>query len=119
MDLNDTPALEKFELKADCINLASTPGWLYRTLWKVNSSSFKEFTLSVSNCSGVVDLRVAMSGDVWKTVDAYLFVWSKFQPSFKVVFRVDFEGDEAKHFIEHRFPLVSKKGILEIVRAVV
>lgn len=58
-----------------------------------------------------------MSGEDWKTVDAYLFVWSKFQPSFRVVFRMDFEGDEAvkgRKFIGKRFPLVSKKGIVKI-----
>jgi len=114
LDLRDTPVLEKFEFKTDCANLVSAPGWLYRTLWKINSPSFKQLIISVSNCSSVVDLRMAMSGDDWKTVDAYLFVWSKFEPGFKVVFRVDLEDDEAiavREFIEKRFPLVSKKGI--------
>lgn len=58
-----------------------------------------------------------MNGEDWKTVDAYLFVWSKFQSSFKVVFRTDLEGDEAvevRKFVWKRFPLVSKKGIVRI-----
>ena len=58
-----------------------------------------------------------MSGEDWKTVDAYLFVWSKFQPSFKVVFLVDLEGDELAsigRFVVQRFPLVSKRGIVKI-----
>jgi hypothetical protein len=58
-----------------------------------------------------------MNGEDWKTVDAYLFVCSKFQPSFRVVFRVDFEDDEAismRKFIGKRFPLVSKKGIVKV-----
>lgn len=120
MDLKDCPALEKFEFKADCENIASVPGWLYRTLWKINSPSFKEFTISISGCSSVVYLHTAMGGDDWKTVDAYLFVCSKFQPSFKVVFRMDFEGGEAiavRKFIGKRFPLVSKKGIVKIEHA--
>ena len=111
--------LEKFEFKTDRTYLASTPGWLYRTLWKINSPSFKEFTISVSNWLGTADLGVAMSGEDWKTVDAYLFVWSKFQPSFQVVFRMDFGGEEVitiRKIIERRFPLVSKKGIVRIER---
>ena len=98
--------LEKFEFKTDRANLPSVPGWLYRTLWKINSPSFKQFTLWVSNCSSAVDLRAAMCGDDWKTVDAYLFVWSKFKSSFEVVFRMEFEGCEAltiKKFIRKRF----------------
>jgi hypothetical protein len=60
---------------------------------------------------------MAMSGEDWKTVDAYLFAWSKFQPSFKVVFQMDFEDEDAvpiKKLIGRRFPLVSKKGIANI-----
>ena len=60
-----------------------------------------------------------MSGEDWKTVDAYLFVWSKFQPGFRVVFRMDFEGEEAipiRELIEKRFPLVSKKDIVKVER---
>ena len=117
MDLKDSTALEKFEFKTDCVNLASTPGWLYRTLWKINSPSFREFSISVFNCSSTVDFHAAMSGDDWKTVDAYLFVLSKFQPSFKVVFRMGFDGDEAievEKFIGKWFKLVSKKGIMRI-----
>lgn len=113
--------LEKFEFRTDRVNLSSTPGWLYRTLWKITSTVFREFTMSVSNCPTVADLSAAMDGDDWRTVDAYLFVWSKFQPSFKVKFRVGFEGEEGdamREFVERRFLLVSKKKIMtvELVR---
>jgi hypothetical protein len=117
LDLTDTSLLEKFEFRVDRTNLPSTPGWLYRTLWKIHAPSFKEFTISLSNCSSTDDLRTAMSGEDWKTVDAYLFVWSKFQPGFKVVFRVDLGDDEVipvGKFVGQRFPLVSKKGIMKI-----
>lgn len=121
LDLKDSSMLEKFEFRTDPVNLSSTPGWLYRTLWKITSTVFREFTISVSNCSTVADLSAAMDGDDWRTVDAYLFVWSKFQPSFKVIFRVGFEGDEGdtmREFIRRRFLLVSKKKIMtvELVR---
>ena len=118
MDLKDSSVLEKFEFKTDRANLASTPDWLYRTLWKINSPVFREFIISVSNCSNAVDLCAAMSGDYWKTVDAYLFVWSKFQPSFRVIFRASIEGDEGqaavRKFIGKRFPHVSRKGIMKV-----
>jgi len=117
LDLKDSHALERFEFKSDCANLASTPGWLNRTLWKINSPSFREFSLSVANCPSPVALNTAMSGDDWKTVDAYLFAFFKFQPSFKVVFRMGFEGDEAiaaRKLIGERFPFVSKKRNVQI-----
>jgi hypothetical protein len=62
-----------------------------------------------------------MSGDNWKTVDAYLFLWSKFQPTFRVTFRVGLSGDDGdavRAFIGKRFSNVSKKGIVavELVR---
>lgn len=116
MDLKDSHALEKFEFKADCAHLSSTPGWLYRTLWKINSPLFREFTLSILNCLSAIHLQAAIGGDDWKTIDVYLFVWSKFQPSFQVIFRVGFEGDEAtmKDLIMECFPLVSKKRIMRI-----
>jgi len=43
---------------------------------------------------------------------------AKFQPSFKVVFRVGFQGDEGvvRKLIGGRFPLASKKGIVKIER---
>jgi hypothetical protein len=117
LDLKESSALQKFEFNTDCAHLASTPGWLYRTLWKINSPLFKEFIISVSNCLSVIHLHAAISGGDWETVDAYLFAWSKFQPSFTVVFRVGFEGEDviiARELIEQRFPLVSKKGIMRI-----
>lgn len=62
-----------------------------------------------------------MCGDDWKTVDAYLFVWSKFQPTFRVIFRVGLgsdDGDVVRAFVRKRFPHVSKKRIMtvELVR---
>ena len=108
--------LEKFELSADCASLSATPGWIYRTLWRINSPAFKEFIISISNCSSVAHLRAAVGGGDWKSVDAYLCVLAKFQPSFKVLFRVGFEGDEdiVRGLIGERFPLASKRGIVRI-----
>lgn len=108
--------LEKFEFRADRIDLSTTPTWLYRTLWKISSRGFKEFIISILNCSSVVDLHAAVIGGDWKSLDAYLCVLAKFQPSFKVVFRVGFQGDEGvvRKLIGERFPLASKKGIVKI-----
>ena len=60
-----------------------------------------------------------MVGGDWKSVDAYLCVLAKFQPSFKVVFRVGFQGDEdiVRELIGEHFPLTSQKGIVKIDRA--
>jgi len=58
-----------------------------------------------------------VKGGDWKSVDAYLCVLARFQPSFKVIFRVGSEGDEdVKKAIGECFPLVSKKGIVKVER---
>jgi len=110
--------LEKFEFRADRVNLSATPGWLYRTLWRIDSPAFKEFIISVLNCSSIGDLHTAVAGGDWKSVDAYLCVLAKFQPSFRVAFRVGFQGDEdiVRELIGEHFPLTSKKGIVKIDR---
>ena len=68
------------------------------------------------NCSSVGDLRAAVNGGDWRSVDAYLCVLAKFQPSFKVVFRLGFQADEdvIRDLIMVRFPLASKRGIVKI-----
>lgn len=108
--------LEKFEFRVERASLSTTPGWLYRTLWRINSPAFKEFIISISNCLNLDALGGAVNGGDWKSVDAYLCVLAKFQPSFKVAFRVDLEEDEntIRKLVEERFPLVSKKGIVRI-----
>jgi len=61
-----------------------------------------------------------MNGGDWKTVDAYLCVLAKFQPSFKVVLRVGFKVDEDHDVIKlvgECFPLASNKGIVKIERS--
>lgn len=57
-----------------------------------------------------------MNGGDWRSVDAYLCVLVRFQPGFKVVFRVGFEGDEGviRGSLRKRFPLASKKGFIKI-----
>lgn len=118
LDLKDSSVLEKFEFSVDRASLSATPAWIYRTLWKINSPAFKEFIISISNCSSVDDLGAAMDKRDWRSVDAYLCVLAKFQPSFKVVLRVGFEGDEdtVGKAIDERFPLASRKGIVKIER---
>jgi len=119
LDLKNSSVLEKLEFKADRANLSITPVWLYRTLWKINSTAFKEFTISVLSCSSAADLRVAMNKGDWKSVDAYLCVLAKFQPSFKVIFRACFEANEdhdVRKLIGEHFPLASKKRIVKIER---
>lgn len=119
LDLNDSSILEKFEFGVNLTSLLDTPDWLYRTLWKINSPAFKELVISISNCSSAADLRAVTNVGDWKSVDAYLCVLARFQPSFKVVFRVGFEGDEdaVKKPIGECFPLVSMKGIVKVERA--
>lgn len=117
MDLRDSSVLEKFEFEVDLASLSGTPGWLYRTLWKTSSPAFKEFTISISNCSSAADLRAAMGEGEWRSVDAYLWVLAKFQPSFKVVFRVGFGSGEdyvVGGLVDEHFSLVSNKGIVKI-----
>ena len=117
LDLGDSAVLEKFEFKVDCANLPNTPSWLYRTLWKTKSPVLKEFTISILKCSSPADLCAAMNEGGWRSVDAYLCILAKFQPSFKVVFRVGFGDDEGcvvRNLVEEHFSLASNKGILRI-----
>jgi hypothetical protein len=118
LDLKDNSVLERFEFKASREKISAAPSWLYRTLWKINSPAFKEFVISISNCSNIVDLREAVNGGDWRSVDAYLCVLVRFQPGFRVVFRVGFEGDEGviRGSLREPFPLASKKGFIKIER---
>lgn len=116
LDLKDSSVLERFEFEASGEDISATPSWLYRTLWKINSSVFKEFVISISNCSNITDLREAVNGGDWRSVDAYLCVLVRFQQGFKVVFRVGFEDDEGviRGSLRKPFPLASKKGFIKI-----
>ena len=114
LDLRDGSVLEKLEFQIDRANISSTPGWLYRTLWRINSRAFKELIISISNCSSAADLHAAMDGGGWRSVDGYLCVLARLQPNFKVVFRVEFEDCAAGSMIEEYFSLASGRGVVEI-----
>ena len=67
-------------------------------------------------------MRVAINGGSWRSVDGYLCILARFQPSFKVVFRVgseDNEGCIVRDLVGEHFSLVSNKGILKIERALI
>ena len=55
-----------------------------------------------------------MNGGGWGSVDGYLCVLAKFEPSFKVVFRVGLGGCSVGSLVGKHFSLASSRGIVRI-----
>jgi len=55
-----------------------------------------------------------MNGGGWGSVDGYLCVLARFEPSFKAVLRVGFEGCSVGSLVKKHFSLAWSRGIVRV-----